>query len=257
MRNATSMLLFVLLVGSALTTAQQEAKATNNSNTMTFTATIPATWGKKGYHDKIITSTSGDNTATTSGPTPTLNVTGYLGGDALANQTNSPVWKSGYLHGYERYPLNGAHTMLFIGGYMNGTLQIWGNRGYACGLSAWKCHIPNYDSKKAREGFIDGNRTGAIDRVTSQNPYTGETANDRLDSNTLKASVLPAQSNDSYWQYYIGMYNGGKDEGNLYESPNGTQYLTEWHLSNYCHFGKEYCAGYAAGWNKSHNQEET
>ncbi|MGC2573524.1 MAG: hypothetical protein WA364_18575 [Candidatus Nitrosopolaris sp.] len=65
----------------------------------------------------------------------------------------------GYAAGYE---LKGSHTKEFFWDYANGTIDLWYNRGYACGLSAWKCSEPGYENlqDKLQTSFDDGNTTG-------------------------------------------------------------------------------------------------
>jgi hypothetical protein len=165
------------------------------------------------------------------------------------------AWKSGYAHGYLGYDLNGTHTKLFFWGYANGTLDLWRNKGYACGWSAWKCHAPDYDNGKVGDEFHNNNLTGWIDRVTAQNPWRGNGWNqDSLNSNILNDTAL-RNSNDHNWQNFIGFHNGYKVEGDQNDNEHGARiyYITTWE----CPSGntKEYCAGYAAGWNHAHTED--
>jgi hypothetical protein len=165
------------------------------------------------------------------------------------------------VHGYENMGLNGTHTKEFFWGYTNGTLDLWFNRGYVCGWSALRCHgIPDYHSLegKLQNQFYKGNHTAWLDRINAQDktkydyplPYS-----QKLTTDLLKYTTLPAKSNDSYWQYYIGFHNGNKVESDQHDNGGVSQYIHPW--SNECPSGttKEYCAGYAAGWNYGYTRD--
>jgi hypothetical protein len=186
---------------------------------------------------------------------PSLNLTTTIHGGKWYEQENSPAWKSGYVHGYLAENLTGAHTQLFFWGYGNGTNDLWKNRGYACGWSALKCRAPGFDTGgKVRGEFTDGNRTGWTDRIGAQNPWSGGGNWDILIWSTVSDTVLHTHSSDHNWQYFIGFYNGYKVEGDQHYNDHGadTHYMDSWQ----CPSGtKEYCAGFVAGWNHAHTED--
>jgi hypothetical protein len=139
---------------------------------------------------------------------------GYSDGD-------TSIYHAGYLQGVQGGELKGTHTQEFIKGYFKGIQDYWWNRGLAEGYSGLPMSSQNVNYTQA---YKSEHREYAAGYPTAKNCG-------------IDLGKLPAHTNDSYRDFYLGLDQGGDAYGIvdgahyfLYNGPPGhtAEYYGGW-----------------------------
>jgi hypothetical protein len=139
---------------------------------------------------------------------------GYSDGD-------TSIYHAGYLQGVQGGELKGTHTQEFIKGYFKGIQGYWWNRGLAEGYSGLPMSSQNVNYTQA---YKSEHREYAAGYPTAKNCG-------------IDLGKLPAHTNDSYRDFYLGLDQGGDAYGIvdgahyfLYNGPPGhtAEYYGGW-----------------------------